>query len=200
MQEYIKQKNQTGIVTNKRNIIKYFNYFSILKAKEYGYTIVPEIIDYKNIMIKKEYKGQRIYSIYYYKNTDFLANYDKNDNHIRLNLFCLLNNLLDDNNINDINFLKILYHELEHQKQIMNPNKMIINNLESIKNNYNNYLLHHDYFEMEIDANIKAYENIKKDIFNEKIERFYSYLPLIEEKKLKEENKRLDKRYQLVNR
>ena len=199
MHKYIQQRNQTGIITNKKHIIKYFNNFCILKAKENGYTIVPEIIDYKNIMIKKEYKGQRIYSIYYYKNTNFLANYDKSDNHLRLNMFCLLDNLSNDININDINFLKILYHELEHQKQIFNPTDVIVDNLKSKKNNYNNYLFNHDYYEMEIDANLKAYQNIKNDIFNEQITRLYDYLPLIEEKINIEENKRLDKRYKLIN-
>lgn len=200
MHNYIQQRNQTGIITNKKNIIKYFNNFSILKAKENGYTIIPEVINYKNIMIKKEYKGQRIYSIIYYKNTNFLANYDKSDNHLRLNMFCLLDNLTEDVNMNDINFLKILYHELEHQKQIFNPTDIIITNLNSIKNNYSNYLLNHDYFEMEIDANLKAYQNIKNDIFNEKIKRLYNYIPFIDEKIIKEENKRLEKKYQLVNR
>ena len=52
---------------------------------------------------------------------------------------------------------------------------------------------------MEIDANLKAYQNIKNDIFNEQITRLYDYLPLIEEKINIEENKRLDKRYKLIN-
>lgn len=186
MEKYIEERNEKGIFqdvtsTNtkitkevKNNIITYFNYATIVKAAENGYTITPKVITAKSIVTDKEVPMiLRYYNLQKHLLNRSIGCYTNRDDAIKLYLKNLLL-MLDLNKkitIEEIKFLKFIYHELAHQLEFKDDmNEIAKGNLERIvkdKNGpitQNTYAMYHDYFEIEIDANIKAFKRILLEI------------------------------------
>lgn len=221
MEKYILEKNEKGIfqdVTSenkkinndvKKNIITYFNNATIVKAAENGFTITPKVITAKTIMKDKDIP---MYLKYYYLKkyllTTRLGCYTNKDDVIKLYLKNLLMMLDLNKNIKveEIKFLKLIYHELAHQIQFKGEmNEIIEGNLQTILDDrngpiiQNRYALYHDYFELEIDANIKAFERIINEIENETLPRHKDTLNMVYKNLEYQKNLRNTEEYKRIN-
>lgn len=221
MEKYILERNLKGIYQDitddnkkinkevKNNIITYFNNATIVKAAENGFTITPKVITAKSIITDKDIPAYlKYFNLKKYLLNTSLGCYINSNDVIELYLknLLLMIDLKKDITIEEIKFLKFIYHELAHQIQFKNEkNEIIEGNLKTILQDanrpitQNRYALYHDYFELEIDANIQAFKRIIMEIEEGLLPRHKEKIGIVYKNLEYQENLRETEEYKKIN-
>ena len=221
MNEYILEKNEKGIFQDyqndnkiinkevKNNIITYFNTTTLVKAKENGYKITPKVITAKSIITEKDIPlYMKYFNLKKYMMNTSIGSYSFKNDEIKMHLNNILRSIDLNNNINieEMKFIKFIYHELAHQIQlktrlneIIEYNLITINEVSKKPLPLNTYALYHDYFEIEIDANIRAFTQILMEIENGILPRHKENIDIIYKNLEFQENLRKTEEYKKIN-